>query len=323
MDDHAAGRVTNSTDSGADVITIVCLFRNAPRLAGKCLRSLRASAVADAQYLLVDDCSDPGREVLPLLKQFRSEVASPTRIVRFRRPMHYGLGLAHALSLTPGDADVLFVSHDMILTPDCVAALREANETTAPAAGIVRPTSQHMDWAKSLAVSPPRPIETVEDAVEFSREVRRRFGAEQVDWPMLIGDAMLIRREVLDRVGVFDPQFDTFMGDIDYGLRARRAGFAHVIARGAWLHHEGNGTAKETAAAADGPSVQEQGRRMLELVEASYARFRRKWGEANLPPYFRDMKRHHFDALHALPGPIDSDAFVPPLAWSEDVGEFA
>jgi GT2 family glycosyltransferase len=297
---------------------VVVLFRNAPRLASTCLESLRASAVDDAQYLLVDDCSDPGREVLPLLKEFRGDVSADVRVVRFKRPMHYGLGLAYALSIAPREADVLFVSHDMMLTPDCAAALRDAAAKDEPT-GIVRPTSQHMDWAKSLAVSPPAPVNTVADAIGFSREVRQRFGAESVDWPMLIGDAMLIRRAVIDRIGVFDPQFDSFMGDIDYGLRARRAGFRHVIARGAWLHHEGAGTAKETAAAG-GESVQEQGRRMVELVEAAYAKFRRKWGEAKLPPYFRDMKRQHFEALHALP-PMPADAVVPPLAFGDDVGE--
>jgi hypothetical protein len=132
---------------------------------------------------------------------------------------------------------------------------------------------------------------------------------------------MLIRRSVIDRIGVFDPQFPSFMGDIDYGIRAARAGFRHVIARGAWLHHEGNGTAKETASSW-GPSVQEQGRRMVELVEASYRTFRRKWGEANLPPHFREMKRHHFEALHALSGLLPGDAVVPALTLTDDIGEF-
>jgi len=302
------------------VITVVVLFRNAPHFAERCLQSLQLATLPDAHYLLVDDCSEAGRDVLPLLHAFRKAVAAPARILRFRRPMHYGLGLAHALSLASRSADVLFLSHDMMFTTNCAIALRQAAES-GERVGIIRPTSQHMDWAKPFAVGPAAHPEHLEDVFEFSGEMRQRFGNSLVEWPMFIGDAMLIRRCVIERIGVFDPQFPTYMGDIDYGIRAARAGFRHVIARGAWLHHEGNGTAKETATAG-GESVQEQGRRMVGMVEESYARFRKKWGEDHFPPHFRDMKRQHFEAVHALPGPLPGDAVIPPLTLTDDVGEF-
>ena len=43
---------------------VVVLFRNAPRLAERCLGSLRTAAIADAQYLLVDDCSDAAERLM-------------------------------------------------------------------------------------------------------------------------------------------------------------------------------------------------------------------------------------------------------------------
>jgi len=307
------------------VVTVVVLFRNAPRLARNCLRALRGSVGTTVEeVLLIDDCSEPGRDVLPLLTSFRAELATATprtavRIVRFRRPMHYGLGLAYALSIARRDTAVLFLSHDMMLTPACLRAMTAVIAADREV-GIVRPSSQHMDWAKPLTIAPPAPIETFEAASAFADDVYKQFINGAFEWPMLIGDAMQIRRAVIDRIGVFDPQFPTYMGDIDYGIRAARAGFRHVIARGAWLHHEGNGTAKETATAG-GESVLQQGRRMLAMVEESYARFRQKWGEANFPPHFRDMRRQHFEALHALPGRLSGDAFVPQLTMSDDIGE--
>jgi hypothetical protein len=308
------------------VISVVCLTRNAPRLAAGCLDSLfRCLPVllgaGGAQFVLVDDCSDEAiGATLPILRQFKATVAAagvPCTVVRFRRPMHYTAGLAYSFSLARG-ASVLFVSHDMIVPPQCVAELltvAEADESI----GVLRPTSGHMDWAKPFVQLPPVTPRSFEDVADFAGEIRTRFGGDATPWPMLIGDAMLVKRAVIDGIGVFDTRFHAYLGDIDYGVRLHRAGLRHVIARGAWLHHEGGGTARESAAAG-GPSVAEQSGEMLEQVRTAYELFRRKWGEANLPPNFRDMKRQHFEMLHALPR-SDADAFVPPLVLSDEIGE--
>jgi hypothetical protein len=293
------------------VICVVVLFRNAPQLARACLQSIQHSFNgSDPSFLFVDDHSDPALGVTSLLADFRKSVApAEVRIIRFARQMHYTHGLAYALSLAPGDRDVLFISHDMQLTADCAAVLNDVAQSDA-AIGIVRPISEHMDWAKAFVRRPPEPL----DIAAFSASVRAEQGTSSTDWPMLIGDAMLIRRSVIDRIGVFDPRYFGFMGDIDYGIRTRRAGFRHVIAPGAWLHHEGAGTAKEAA------DELAKGEGMKRLVESAYEKFRQKWGEAHLPPHFRDMRREHFDALHALP-PMPADAKITPLQLTPDIGE--
>ncbi len=306
------------------MISVIVLFRNAPRYAEQCVRSLRAChesvrALDDGvEYLLFDDFSDEWRAVLPTLAAFRDDVARDNAtVVRFKRQMHYAAGLAYALSMARG-GHVLFVSHDMRLAPDCARAMMDVARSD-PRIGIVRPTSQHMDWARSFVIKPPTPLTGLNEIIAFSGDVRRRFGAEAIDWPMLIGDAMLVRRAVIDRIGVFDTRFFGFMSDIDYGIRLHRAGFRHVIARGAWLDHAGAGTAKETAAA-DHTVFQEQAKDMLKLVESAYDRFRSKWGKTNLPAAFREMRREHFDRLNAAPFEPSSD-YEPPLTLSGEVVE--
>jgi GT2 family glycosyltransferase len=269
------------------------------------------------EFVLVDDCSDEQRATLPILHSFRASAReTQTTIVRFRRRMHYAHGLAYAFSLARGD--VLFVSQDMVLTPDCVSEVLEV-AAKDESIGVVRPTSQHMDWAKAFAQAPLAPQPTFVQIIAFAAELRRRFAREATDWPMLIGDAMLVKRSVIDRIGVFDTRFYAYLADIDYGVRLHRAGFRHVIARGAWLHHEGAGTAREIAASGGQP-INEERQEMLKDVEAAYALFRQKWGEANLPPCFRDMKREHFERLHALP-PLPGGEFQPPLELTPDIGE--
>ena len=299
------------------MINVIVLIRNATHLATTCLQSLLACRDAlrrggEIEFVVIDDHSDADRGIADLLKEFRAAATdASTRLLRFHRQMHYAHGLAYGLSIARGES-VLFISQDMVLAPECVEELFDC--AAHDAAGIIRPTSEHMDWAKSFVQIPPTPPQSFGDVAAFSAEIRQRFRGDVTPWPMLIGDAMLIRRSVIDRIGVLDTRFYGFMADIDYGIRLHRAGFRHTIARGAWLHHEGGGTAKESGDALA------KGEGLLRLVETAYAQFREKWGTENLPPHFRDMKREHFERLHALP-PSVADAPVPPLPITPDIAE--
>ena len=62
-----------------------------------------------------------------------------------------------------------------------------------------------------------------------------------VDW--ICGSFMLIRRECLDAVGAFDERFFAYDEDIDWCVRARRAGWAVRFWPGASLVHLGGGVA--------------------------------------------------------------------------------
>lgn len=56
------------------------------------------------------------------------------------------------------------------------------------------------------------------------------------------GCVMLIRREVFERIGHLDESFFFSFEDIDFCLRARRAGFATVVAADAHARHDGSRT---------------------------------------------------------------------------------
>ena len=54
------------------------------------------------------------------------------------------------------------------------------------------------------------------------------------------GCAMLINREVFDAIGLFDEDYFFTFEDLDFCLRARRAGFATILAGAATAYHEGS-----------------------------------------------------------------------------------
>ncbi|MEA2736223.1 MAG: hypothetical protein QOE14_2674, partial [Humisphaera sp.] len=206
------------------MLTILVLVRNTRGLAASCVQSLLESVSAlglakeQVEYVLIDDFSDPSAGVVAMFREVRAAAApSDVRIIRFKSHRHYAYGMALGLSLARGAA-VLFISHDMVVTPACIKTLLEVAASDATI-GIVRPISTHMDCARHTELAPPAgtPLRDGGDVAAFSKMVARLRGLE-TDYPLLlVGDAMLIRRAVIDRIGVFDTRFFGFMADIDYG----------------------------------------------------------------------------------------------------------
>ena len=65
-----------------------------------------------------------------------------------------------------------------------------------------------------------------------------RAGSRVVDG--VAGCAMLIAREVFERIGLFDEEYFFSFEDLDFCLRARRAGFASVCVLDAVAYHHGS-----------------------------------------------------------------------------------
>src|ERR1041385_141039 len=272
------------------MISIIVLVRDVRDLAANCLQSLLVSLrmlglERASEYILADDCSNKERGVVELFQQFRTATPMPVKIMHFKTPQHYGRALAYAMSVAKGD-QILFFSHDMLITPQCIRMLL-AVAATDQRMGIVRPVSQHMDGADRVAVRPPFQLMFGDQLNAFATTVAYRHGLGVAVPSALIGDAMLIRRDVMERIGVFDPRFPGFLADIDYGVRARRAGFNHVIALGAWLHHLGKGLMRDSAGQVPGKAEAIHAENVA-MLDRSWAIFREKWGAHRVPERFSE-----------------------------------
>ena len=265
------------------MISIAVLAHNSRDLLAECLGSLLTATAAlqmgpgDVEWILVDDCSDADFGVPRTYRSFRAATTAPVRAMRFAQHRHYAYGVSAALSVARG-REVLFVSHDMHVPPACLKTLLQLSAFRGGAGGsIIRPVSQHMDWAPACQVKPPLPPRTTDDVNRFGQLMSQRFGLAVSDYPILIGDAMLIDRRVIEKIGVFDSRFFGFWSDIDYGLRAQRAGFKLQVASGAWLHHAGSGFRREVVKARGAGAEEAVANQIVGDATRAYALFREKW----------------------------------------------
>ncbi len=245
------------------------------------------------EFVLIDDASDPAEGIAQVFKATRDGAPQHRfRIVRARERLHYTGVFSLGLSLASAER-VFFLSNDMVITPSFFAAVLGVAALSRDI-GIVRGTSNYCDSHPEHTVAPPDFLRRYADVASFSKAIFEIQGLAFVEDAVLSGDAVLISRALIERIGVLDLGFFGYFGDVDYGLRAHLAGFKLVCAKGAWLWHKGAGHVKaEAAAKKRDVSVLHSAR--MKLVDEAYRAFRAKW-DSELPASYAAL-----ESLHLFP----------------------
>ena len=153
------------------------------------------------------------------------------------------------------------------------------------------------------------PIRDYRDILSFSSYVANYYGDFFVEDNLLSGDAVLIKRSVIDAIGVMDTRFFGYFGDADYGLRVQRAGYKLVCAKGAWLYHVGAGHVRqESVDKKEAMDIAHQKR--MNLVQLAYRKFREKW-EMSLPELYPGVLAIDFRKLRGKK--VEFDEYQAPL----------
>jgi GT2 family glycosyltransferase len=136
----------------------------------------------------------------------------------------------------------IWVLHDDCAPePDCLATLLSAAEAS-PSAGVLGPLA--LDW------SDPRLVVEAGLSTDSSGHRQTGIGPSEVDWTSLGREygqttealavpsaGMLVRRELWERLGGFDPAITLLREDIDFGWRANRAGSVVLCVPAARMRH--------------------------------------------------------------------------------------
>jgi GT2 family glycosyltransferase len=270
------------------MLTFIIPVRNNLAFTTQCLVSLDHtinSLGISAQIILIDNNSDPAEGIQPLFATFLKKHPSSLN-VRFSKDCSYtgafALGLQHAKK-----QNVIFVSNDMMITPSYVSSIL-AVSSFSDEYGIVRGTSAHTDSFPEHQIVPPLKLKSYDDIISFSKMVAEVNGLHHVEDKVVAGDSLLIKRQVIEKIGVLDTRFFGYFGDIDYGLRAHLAGFKLICAKGAWLHHEGAGYLKGEASANGLKDLSAPHRERMKRVQTAYQAFRDKW-DLTLPEMYSDL----------------------------------
>jgi N-acetylglucosaminyl-diphospho-decaprenol L-rhamnosyltransferase len=218
-------------------LTIVVLNYNTRDHLRECLLALRAEGSTSlsrgsiaAELLVVDNASSDGSADM-----VAAEFPEVT-LIRSPRNGGFAYGNNHALRQMRGSM-ALLLNPDTIFARGGIARLREVMNQH-PEAGIIGPKLIRPDGTMHLACrrSFPTPSVAFYRVSGLSRLFPHspRFGrynltyldpdlAVEVD--SVCGACMLIRRPVIQRIGLLDERFFMYGEDLDWCLRARQAGW--------------------------------------------------------------------------------------------------
>lgn len=285
------------------MLSVIIPARNSHALTERCLNSCVRTFgdMPDVDYVLVDDASDPSDKLGELFGEFNQAVKQDVTEIRSDAWLHYTGAFRAGMEAAIGD-NLFLLSNDMMVTPDFVRTML-AVANLDKTIGVVRGCSAWCDSHPEHVIKPSPPCRTQNDVYQFSAHVAQMNGLTYTVDKLLSGDAVLIKRSVIDSVGHFDTQFFGFFGDPDFGIRTQRAGFKLVCAKGAWLHHEGGGHIRVE------PNFDVKQKERAQLVQNAWAKFRAKWYPEG-PEVFRSVNEIDFGML-VKRGPLDFASATP------------
>lgn len=123
-----------------------------------------------------------------------------------------------------GHDRIWLMDDDVVPAPECLAVLMDQDEPCLAAvredvAGrLVEKAAVRFDLRNPLAIRPKRA--TVDATYADRSAMPERVGLENVAF-----EGFMFRREVVDAIGLPDASFFIFYDDVDFAVRARRAGF--------------------------------------------------------------------------------------------------
>jgi GT2 family glycosyltransferase len=260
--------------------SIIVPARNNAESTARCLATILIAVnrlQLPCEFVLVDDASAPEERILDVFRAHRANAAATghqTKIIRSHKHQHYSGVFSIGLHHTTRDL-IFFISNDMMMTTSFIQALLLVSSLSREI-GIVRGTSNYTDNHPEHVVGPSEPLRDYQEIDAFSRNVFNTNSCRYVEDQVLSGDAILLKRELVEKIGVLDLRFFGYFGDVDYGMRAHLAGFKLVCAKGAWVLHEQWGHLRHEIAR--GTLTFEQARdSRFALVRTAYQEFRKKW----------------------------------------------
>jgi hypothetical protein len=213
-------------------IAVVILNYRTPQLVNDCLASLAPEIEDGIEVVVVDNASGDGSA-----DAIESEIDDKgwgawARILR--SPVNGGFAAGNNLGIRATDADAyLLLNSDTIVRPGALRELRRAF-SERPDAGLIGPQLEERSGSRDASTF--RFIGPLTELVQAARTgpITRLLPHGEVRWqagdtpfePDWIGFAcVLVRREVVDQVGMLDEGFFMYFEDIDYCRRVRGAGW--------------------------------------------------------------------------------------------------
>jgi hypothetical protein len=249
--DFAPTSCSTPTPAEARVQVVTVNYRT-PELALRCLSSLEGErrGLRELQAVVVDNASGDGSA--ERIRAGVEERGWSGWVQLLESPANGGFGAGNNLALRPSLAGPTPPDYYLLLNPDAalhLGALPRLIERLVrePRAGLVGPrTEVGPGRLRGSAFRFPGILNSLDEGLHFGPLTRLlarwqlapppRAEAHRTDW--VSGGCVLVRRAVLEEVGLFDEGYFLYFEEVDLSWRAARAGWQSWYEPAASVLHE-------------------------------------------------------------------------------------
>lgn len=181
------------------------------------------------------------------------------------------------IEVATGD-NILLLNNDTIVTSrwlDNMLACLYSSDSI----GAVSSVTNYCSYYQTIAVH----YNTIQEMQAFAANYNRSDPSQWEERLKLIGFNMLIKRSMVETIGLLDERFTPGnFEDDDYSWRIRQAGYRLMLCKDTFIHHFGS------------TSFKEQNRKYQELLQTNRRKFMEKW---NFDPVRQTEIRHDIVGL--------------------------
>lgn len=237
-------QASNNWGNNADVqISIIVNAYNQLQYTKKCVESVLNYTTNSYELILSDNGSTDGTfDYFKAVKKFHPH----TKVLRNFQNRIVETTLNNAVSIACGKY-IVFVSNDNLVHEGWLDNLIRHIES-APDIGMVGPRSNNISGPQAASGE----YGTQEIFQSFAADWSKKHQGESFTVERMVGMLFLTRKDILERIGAFDPELPTNgknggygFSDDDLSLRLRVAGYKLLVANDVFIHHFGSVTVRQ------------------------------------------------------------------------------
>ena len=237
-------------------LSIVILSYNCKEEMSLCLNSLKGTLPMDScEIIVIDNASTDG--VTDALKK-----ENDIKLVCNSKNLGFPAGCNQGIKLSEPYNDILLLNNDTVVTPNSIFWLRMGlyENTLIGATGSVSNSASNYQQIEEVFDTPAAYMDfALKNNVPMSHPYEKKL--------RLIGFSLMIKRSVLDTIGLLDERFSPGnFEDDDLSYRIIQAGYQLLLCKNSFIYHWGSrGFSKDYTA-------------YHRLLETNALKFKKKWG---------------------------------------------
>lgn len=251
--------------------SIIILTYNKLEYTKLCIESIRKYTSKYSYELIVVD-NNSTDDTVKWLKQQKD-----IKAIYNSENQGFPKGCNQGIEIAAGD-NILLLNNDTVVTYNWLENLVNCLHSSADI-GAVGAITNNCSYYQAISVN----YKSLEEMQKFAKQLNVANPNQWEERLKLIGFCMLIKREVVDKIGLLDERFTPGnYEDDDYSLRIRKSGYRLMLCRDVFIHHFGS------------VSFGENRERFVNLLQTNKQKFIDKWG---FDPNYSNFIRHEIIEL--------------------------